>query len=397
MKHTKTTFVFTPEFGARMRQLRERRKLSLREMASLMDRHQPGSFNLLAKLERGALRHPSINLIADFLRACGSGFEDLLDLLKPYTSQPPVMKQKGDARVAELLKSLPEAEQRAMLAWERATTERQEARAASRSFSFSPSPTRSGKGEGLPRVETDRQRVFRIVWSFIHANWNEVFEQKLFETMLALKNEVPRSRRKSACGHARRFFGILTRFYRHEARRQGALARVERRAREDGLSDKVVAALLKVATAAHAELAQSGRLDWQPTQEEIIKRAGRAPKVEKAETRLEMAEVDPLSAQNEAYGLVRAMVVQAVVARLEELRLAHVGGRDRYINWIDTLLPVALEHGVESPEWKAKVSADAAKSQNPPLTRQVAAIVASTFDRWKVKLPPKADGVRRPE
>ncbi|MBM3313384.1 hypothetical protein FJY70_02175 [candidate division WOR-3 bacterium] len=280
-----------------------------------------------------------------------------------------------------------------MLKWERAMTERQEARAASAALSFRPSPTGRGKGEGLPKVETDRQRLFRIVWSFIHANWNEVFEQKLYETMLGLKADVPRSRRRSACNHARRFFGILTRFYRHKARRQGALARVERRAQEDGFSDQTVAALLQAATAAHAELARSGRLDWQPTQEEIIKQRGHAPRIERAETRLEMAEVSPLAAQNKAYGLVRAMVVRAVVAYLDELKLVHYQGKDRYVNWIDTLLPVAVEHGVNSPEWKAKVSTDAAKSQNPGLTAQVAVIVAGTFDQWKAKLPPKPDVV----
>jgi len=76
MKYTKTTFVFTPEFGARLRLLRKRRSLSLRDLALLMDRRQPGSFNLLAKLERGDLKHPSVNLVADFLRACGAKVKD---------------------------------------------------------------------------------------------------------------------------------------------------------------------------------------------------------------------------------------------------------------------------------------------------------------------------------
>jgi len=183
LKYSRTTFVFTPELGARLRQLRKRRGLSLRDLAVLMDRRQPGSVNPLTRLERGKVMHPSFNLVADYLRACGAGFEDLLDLLRPYTSQPPVPRQQGDVRVAELLKSLPRAEQRAMLRWERATTEQQEQRAAAE-------PERK-----KPRVETGRQRVFRVIWSFIHANWNEVFEQKLFEAMLELKDEVPRSQR----------------------------------------------------------------------------------------------------------------------------------------------------------------------------------------------------------
>jgi len=180
MKHSKTAFVFTPELGARLRLLRLRRGLSLREMAALMDRNRPGSYNPLALLERGEVKHPSFNLIVDYLRACGAGFADLLDLLNPHTSRPPVLKEKGDKAVAELLKSLPRAEQRAMLRWERATTAAQEAKAA------------AAPGRKKPRVQTDRERVFRIIWSFIHANWSEVFEQRLYEAMRTVRDDVPR-------------------------------------------------------------------------------------------------------------------------------------------------------------------------------------------------------------
>jgi len=385
MKYTKTTFVFTPEFGARLRQLRKRRNLSLRDLALLMDRHQPGSFNLLAKLERGDLKHPSINLLVDFLRACGAKVKDVADLLDAYLAQAPVLAEKGDAAVAELLKSLPKAEQRAMLRWEKATAEKREERAAAQPEKKAAAQPEKKK----PRVETDRQRVFRVIWSFIHANWNELFEQKLYETMLGLKNDVPRSERKHACNHARRFFGILTRYYKHEARRRGALARVERRAREDGFSDQTVAALLKAATDAHLELKQSGRLDWQPTEVELVKARGHAPKVEKAETRLEMGELSPGMQYNKTLGLIHAMAMQAVAARLDELRLAHHRGKDQYFAWIDRLIPIADEHGTDSPEWQAEVDATAPKMHDEAIAREVAAIVAKTFNLWKSKLPPK--------
>ncbi len=105
--YAKMTFVFGREMGARLRDLRKRRKLSLRELASLMDRQGAGSYNQLARLERGAVERPSLNLIADYLRACGVGFENLQDLLGQYTSQPPVARAKADAAVADTLKSLP--------------------------------------------------------------------------------------------------------------------------------------------------------------------------------------------------------------------------------------------------------------------------------------------------
>jgi transcriptional regulator with XRE-family HTH domain len=385
MKYTKTTFVFTPEFGARLRQLRKRRNLSLRDLALLMDRHQPGSFNLLAKLERGDLKHPSINLLADFLRACGAKVTDVADLLDTYLAQAPVLTQKGDAAVAQLLKSLPKWEQRAMLRWEKATAVAREEKAAA-----GPEKKVAAQPEKKkPRVETDRQRVIRVILSFIHANWNELFEQKLHETMRGLANDVPRSERKYACNHARRFFGILTRYYKHEARRQGALERVVRRAKEDEFSDQTIAALLKAATDAHSELKQSGRLDWRPTEDEIVRRAGHPPKVEKAETRLEMDELGPGVQYNKTLGLIHAMAMQAVDTRLEELKLDWYSVKKYYYYWIDRLIPIADEHGTDSLEWKAEVDATAPRLHDEAIAREAAALVAGTFNRWKVKLPPK--------
>jgi len=375
--HSETAFYFGPELRARLRELRKRRGLSLRTMALLMGRQRSGAHVQLARLEKGEVRYPSVNLIADYLRACGAGFEDLLDLLKQYTSQPPVLKQKGDAAVAELLKSLPKAEQLAMLTWERGLVEAREAKAA------------AAPGKKKPKPETDRQRVFRIIWSFIHANWNEVFEQKLYEAMLGLKDEVPRSRRKDACNCGRRFFGILARYYRREARRTSALVRVEREAKESGFSNRVVAMLRDAANQAHRELLLSGRLNWEPTQKDILKNRGIAPKVEKAETRLEMDEGAPWFIRNKALSNMRTAVALAVDARLDELKLDFFTVKRHYVTWIDELLPIADEHGTDSPEWKANVEKWAPKLHDPEFAREAAQMVADIYNRWKVKLPPK--------
>jgi transcriptional regulator with XRE-family HTH domain len=376
-RHSKTAFIFGPELRARLRQLRERRGLSLRAMAVLMDRQSAGAHAQLSRLERGAMAYPPFNFIADYLRACGAGFEDLLDLLKPHTSQPPVLKEKADVAVAELLKSLPKAEQRAMLRWEKATTEKREERAAAE-----PAKKR-------PRVETAQQRVFRVIWSFIHANWNEVFEQKLYEAMLELKDEVPRSERKYACNHGRRFFGILTRYYRQEARRQGALERVERSAKQHGFSTRVVARLRDAADQAHRELLGSGRLDWSPSQEEIIKSRGHASKVEKAETRLEMDDVRPVDESNKTLALIEALAIQEVGGRLDDRKLAHYQGQEYYFMWIRELVGIAYEHGTDSPDWKASVEKWVPKLHDPEFAREAAKMVADIYNRWKVKLPPK--------
>jgi len=278
-----------------------------------------------------------------------------------------------------LLKSLPKAEQRAMLKWERATVAAREAKAA------------AAPGRKKSKAETDQQRVFRVVWAFIHANWNEVFEQKLYEAMLRLKDEVPRSRRRDACNVGRRFFGILTRYYRQEGRRLGALARVEESAKQHGFPAQVVAKLRDAADQAYRELLGSGRLDWAPSEEEIIKNRGHAPRVEKAETRLEIDEARPIEESNKILALIEALAVQEVGGRLDDMKLAHYHGQEYYFMWIRELVAIAYTHDADSAEWKANVDKWAPKLQYPEFAREAAKLVADTYNRWKVKLPSKPD------
>jgi transcriptional regulator with XRE-family HTH domain len=321
--------------------LRKRRGLSLRDVAVLMERPGTGSHTQLSRVERGVVPHVSVGLLLDYLRACGAKPADVAALFESYLSLPPVPRTKGDAAVKKLLEVLPEKDQRAVLAWDKGITKAHEERAAAE-------PEKK-----KPRVETDRQRVFRIVWPFVHANWSELFEQKLYETMLKLKDDVPRSQRRLACETSRRFFCVLTRYYASPARRQGALDRIERRATEEGFSKKTIAALLDAATQSYNQLLLSGRLDWEPTQEEIIRRHGQAPKVLKTEARLDIEEAKPVSEGNKAYGLIRAMVFMAVNEKLDEQKLDHYLVKRHYYTWIDRLLLIALEPGTGSPEWQA--------------------------------------------
>jgi len=375
MKHRRSTFTFTPELGASLRALRRQHGLTMAGLAALMGRDSKGAFNHLAKLERGDIKHPSVGLLLDYLRACGAGPKELAALFKPYLSLPPVPRAKSDAVVAKLLEVLPDPEQRQKLAWDRGVTKAQEERAA-------------GEPEKKkPRVETAHQRVFRIVWSFVHANWNQLFEQKLYEALLKLKDDVPMSRRKDACELARRYFGILTRYYANPTRRKNALERIERRGEEEDFSREAVAALLEAATASYTELLVSGRLDWEPTQEEIIKRRGVAPKVLRAEARMDLDDARPVSEENKAQGLIQAMVLMAVNAKLDERKLDFVLVKRHYHRYVKRLLDIAFAHSAGSLEWLAEVEASAPTLHDPVLAREVAAVAAEAFDRWKSKLP----------
>jgi hypothetical protein len=133
----------------------------------------------------------------------------------------------------------------------------------------------------------------------------------------------------------------------------------------------------------------SGRLDWEPTQLEIISRRAQAPKVLKAEARLDMDEAKPISEQNKAEGLIRAMVFTAVNAKLDEQKLDFYYVKRHYNNWVDRLLPIALAHGTGSPEWQAEVDATAPKLHDEPFARSMASLAADTFNLWSKHLPSK--------
>lgn len=205
---------------------------------------------------------------------------------------------------------------------------------------------------------------------------------------MQLGSELPKSDRRRAAAIGRRFFGILTRHYASEQRRRLALNRAEQRARDDGLPASVVTAMLTAATQAHSELQLSGRLDWKPTEEQIVQTASRAPQVEKAETRLEREELQPQAEYNKAAELVRLMMRDAGDAYLEKLHL-DFATRRHYLNWFDKLFAIAVEHGTDSAAWQAEIARAAPDLHDPTVASAVAQAVAQAFDIWKKRLPPK--------
>lgn len=53
-----------------------------------------GAAVLASQLERGKVPYPSFGFVADYLRGCGAGFSDLLDLLEPLTARAPEPEAK---------------------------------------------------------------------------------------------------------------------------------------------------------------------------------------------------------------------------------------------------------------------------------------------------------------
>jgi len=107
MKRSPDTFVFTAEFGQRLRVLRLKAGLTQTELARAMGRAGNGAANLVSRLEKGDERFPSFALIADFLRGCRAGFKDILDVLDLYTDLPTTQQKVFDEALKQIAESVP--------------------------------------------------------------------------------------------------------------------------------------------------------------------------------------------------------------------------------------------------------------------------------------------------
>ncbi len=101
MKRPKDTFVFPPELGHRLRELRGRAGLTQEELANLMGRTGRKAGNLVSRLELGRQKHPSLSIIADYLRACHrqawqSSVRSASGILESFLRQPDCQKEIKD-------------------------------------------------------------------------------------------------------------------------------------------------------------------------------------------------------------------------------------------------------------------------------------------------------------
>jgi transcriptional regulator with XRE-family HTH domain len=114
MQH-RDRFVFSSELGQRLRQLREWAGLTQQELAVKMGIECRGAHHVVGRLERARLDHPTIGMVADYLRACRAGFDDIADIFKRYTDRPTVPECRDSAQVRKAVEvHLPEVRQVAL-------------------------------------------------------------------------------------------------------------------------------------------------------------------------------------------------------------------------------------------------------------------------------------------
>jgi transcriptional regulator with XRE-family HTH domain len=97
---------FPEKLGLRLAELRRQKGLTQGQVAELMGRTGKGSKTAVCRLEKGWFRSPSLRLLGDYLRACGAGFENVLDVLHEYTSRPSVPDEQGWVHVQHAIQGL---------------------------------------------------------------------------------------------------------------------------------------------------------------------------------------------------------------------------------------------------------------------------------------------------
>jgi transcriptional regulator with XRE-family HTH domain len=83
---------FTPEMGARLRETRQKRGLTLDAVAAGMGLTGKGRWNQVARLEQGKNPDPRLSAVTLYLRACGAQFFEFYDTL---TRIEPVLVDTG--------------------------------------------------------------------------------------------------------------------------------------------------------------------------------------------------------------------------------------------------------------------------------------------------------------
>ncbi len=88
------------ERGRRLRGLRRTAGLKQEELARKMGLKGKGAWNLVGRLERGKVKHPTLKVLSRFLNACGASLADVADLLgiavtkEPKPDETPVLESK---------------------------------------------------------------------------------------------------------------------------------------------------------------------------------------------------------------------------------------------------------------------------------------------------------------
>jgi hypothetical protein len=376
MKRTNDRFDCKRELGQRLRECRVRANLTQQMLATAMGRRGKGGHHVAGRLERGEVPHPSLDLIADYLRACRAGFADLLCVLDPYTSRPTVVEVETVKAVAKVRESLPPEIDAAVLKYDLKTQ----------------SLAETGQGQPIPPAERVRRarnfglsqvwarRVRRMVVSLVEVQqpypgqMNEAYLQNYGRAVWRILN--------------------LTRKRQRDKRQAMLDEAVAPYAAEPGLDPELVAAVRQALFDYFGRAELAGELDARPAPE--VGDEERGPRFQsKPDTRPAREAWD--KARQELIGqLWQEMVKRPELSGVQPQRL---------LLWQSLVRQFAsiVEHTAPgSDECRKQVEALATDEhftrlgRDPALVRKLAEVVIPRWEELRSTLGPHPMGLVRP-
>jgi len=348
-KGSRDSFVFGPEFGRKLRQLRANAGLSQEQLCRRMARSGKNARTLIGRLETGKTRHPTLGLIADYLRACRAGFGGILDLLDAYTSRRLADEAPGRALVTKLVESLP-------------------ARTAKQVGSYDIKTTvdrRLSRQEAL-EAEERLKRATKLAKSLgEHARVTELLRT------LRLSEPVTMMKRVASSNYAHQLWAVLDKTQARTVRTRALrVADLFIKTKETG--DLVEADLKLVHEAVrdlYRRLEQTGQI--------AVKTKPKRPSV----PRIRLRPRERLPAEmRRSEDLVETARLE--VNRILEREKAPQNIRLRWFRWVDKLVETALKTKPADPERDKCVERAAPAAPDPSRAAELAAVFFTTLDAY---------------
>jgi len=319
-----------------------------------MGRQGRNARTLVSRLEAGAAAHPTLGLIADYLRACRAGFADILDVLDKYTSRKPAEEAKGRGLVSRLVTDLPQRTAKQVSAYDAKT-------AIARRFEgkepLEPEE-RLSRAEKLARAIAGQDRVrerLRGLWSRLEAPATLVNGRAASNYAHQLWAELVITRGRSARVRARRVAGLLA-----KALKAGLLPEPDIR-----LIHTEVRELFR-------SYEQTGKLG------PAVMPARPRPRRPRLTEREKLPE--PMRRNETATAMATVAVVEQLYAEKVDNQT-----RMRWLRWLAGLAAVGLHTQPGAPERDAGVAEIAAGAPDPARVPEFAARFFATLDKWRPK------------
>jgi transcriptional regulator with XRE-family HTH domain len=387
------TFEFPVELGRRLRQLREKRGLTQAMLASLMGRTGKNSYSLVSRLECGQTRFPTMALIADYLRACGAGFKDIDDILKKYTAQVPASQKKGAEAVDRLTTGLPGRVRKGILRYDRKRTfaqrwpTRRQVKAAE---------NRPGHKHVTRRVVNSEERVERVRKMFANRFRKQTLENKMYEVLKDMGDEVPAMIRAELCEHGRKVFDILMRTRDSLARRQKQLHKEKENATAVKVAPEALARMADAAEKVYRWLELNNKLDWLPSASElgVLAHTTKVFLTVKADVRLAGEEQEKLLGYGKKLGGARSMIWLEVCRDLEKEGMSADWQTRFFQTWIQQVFDIVVrtEPGEERDRQVEEVVKNQTRLQDR--VREMAPGIVKRSQEWKDHVGPPPPGFR---